>query len=137
MHLSRGKPADIAAQNIVAVSRDHESSNGTFHVTADNYYNMMDVCDCITRCYGYQMRECSLEELVEHVNKNCSREDPLFPLVPFINRNFNRLSDMSEKRYATANFQSAVRRAPGTRSSPPLDDTMRLVIDYLRETDMI
>jgi thioester reductase-like protein len=130
-------PADIAARNIVAVALHNEASTGTFHVTADKYYNLKDACDCITRRYGFEMKECSLEELVDHVNKNCIREDPLYPLVPFINRNFNRLSEMSEKRYSTASFQAAVQRAPGTCPDPPLDSTMQLVIDYLRETGMI
>jgi thioester reductase-like protein len=130
-------PADIAARNMIAVSLHDETSNGTFHVTADDYYNMMDACDCITRRYGFEMNECSLEELVDHVNEHCNREDPLFPLVPFINRNFNRLSDMAEKRYSTANFQSAVQLAPGTCPAPSLEHTMRLLVDYLRESDMI
>ena len=83
------------------------------------------------------MNDCSLDELVDHVNENCKREDPLYPLVPFINHNFKRLSGTEEKRYETANFQDAIRRAPGTCPEPPLDNTMQLIIDYLRETDMI
>ena len=130
-------PADIAARNIVAVSLRDDVPADTFHVTAAKYYNMPDVCECITRCYGYEMRECSLDALVDHVNKNCSRSDPLFPLVPFINRNFRRLSDMEQKRYATSNFQAALQATPGTISEPPLESTMQLIIDYLRETGMV
>ena len=74
-------PADIAARNIVAVSLHDDASADTFHVTAGNYYNMADVCDCITRCYGYEMKECSLDGLVAHVNQHCTRDDP-HPLGP-------------------------------------------------------
>ncbi len=130
-------PADIAAQNMVAVSLHAATSPGTYHVTANDYYNMGDACDCITRCYGYKMDPCSLDEFVDHVNANCTRDDPLFPLVPFINRNFNRLSEMADKRYVTANFQSALQRAAGTCPEPRLDKTMRLIIDYLREAGMV
>ena len=74
---------------------------------------------------------------MDHVNANCTRDDPLFPLVPFINRNFNRLSEMADKRYVTANFQSALQRVPGTCPEPRLDNTMRLIVDYLREAGMV
>jgi hypothetical protein len=122
---------------MVNVSLHAAESSDTYHVTANNYYNMMDACDCISRCYGYKMDPCSLDEFVDHVNENCTREDPLFPLVPFINRNFNRLSEMADKRYVDSNFRSAMERAPGIRAEPRLDNTMRLIVDYLRETGMV
>ncbi|TWT84864.1 Long-chain-fatty-acid--AMP ligase FadD29 [Planctomycetes bacterium CA13] len=130
-------PADIAAKNIVAVSLCDEATDDTFHVTANNYYNMSQICECISRCYGYEMRECSLDGLIEHVNENCTREDPLYPLVPFINRNFKKLAEMEEKRYATAKFQNALQLAPGSCPEPPLEYTVQLIIDYLKKTGMV
>lgn len=54
-------PADVAAQNIVAVSLSNEASADTYHVTAGSYYNMGDICDCISQCFGYAMEACSLD----------------------------------------------------------------------------
>ena len=130
-------PADIAAQNMIAVSQQAALPSGTFHVTASHYYNIMDACDCITRCYGYKMTPCSLDEFIDHVNEHCTREDPLFPLVPFINRNINRLSDMADKRYVNTNFRGAMEREKSTLAEPSLESTMRLIVDYLRETGMV
>ncbi|MEM8678368.1 MAG: hypothetical protein AAGF97_03335, partial [Planctomycetota bacterium] len=85
----------------------------------------------------YEMQECTLDDLVAHVNANCTREDPLYPLVPFINRNHGKLAAMERKRYATTNFQAALQRTPGARSEPPLADTVRLIVDYLRVVGMV
>src|SRR5262249_4713988 len=42
-------PADIAANNIVAISNLPQTVNGTFHVTTDEYFNIVDVTRILER----------------------------------------------------------------------------------------
>ncbi|MEM8679172.1 MAG: fatty acyl-AMP ligase, partial [Planctomycetota bacterium] len=46
-------PADIAAHNMIAVSRNDAATADTYHVTAGAYANMMDICEHIMQIYGY------------------------------------------------------------------------------------
>ncbi len=48
-------PADVVAHNIASIVCDPRrpaGTAGTVHVTADDYYNLMDVTRILTRAYG-------------------------------------------------------------------------------------
>ena len=45
-------PADIVANNIVAISTTRGTANKTYHVTRDDYSNMMDITGLITKATG-------------------------------------------------------------------------------------
>ena len=47
-------PADIVANNIVAISTTPGTANKTYHVVRDDYSNMMDITGLITKATGRQ-----------------------------------------------------------------------------------
>src|SRR5271154_1305709 len=57
-------PADIVANNIVAISTTPGTANKTYHVTRDDYSNMMDITGLITKATGRRFEAFSLPDFV-------------------------------------------------------------------------
>jgi thioester reductase-like protein len=129
-------PADVCAHNIVALSLLAEAKPQTFHITADDYYTMHDVCTLISRELGYRFRYLGLDQLIDHINAHCTRDDPLYPLVAFFNHNWRRIERMSHKRYDSSNYRRWRSRAPGAVAEPALVDTVLPIVQFLLREDM-
>ncbi len=117
-------PVDVAAHNIAAIFSQRETRAETFHVTVDDYYNMADVTRTITRDFGYPFTYYDIPEFVEQMNRRCTREDLLYPLVDFFNAAQHKVAAMQHKRYCNEEYRRA-RAATGTaRPDPSLDQTV-------------
>src|SRR3984885_4500412 len=57
-------PADITANNIVAISATPGTENQTYHVVRDDYANMLDITGLITKATGRQFEVFSLPDFV-------------------------------------------------------------------------
>src|SRR5580704_12483745 len=77
-------PADIAANNIVAISTTPGTANKTYHVTRDDYSNMTDITGLITKATGRRFEVFSLPDFVPELIRRCRKEDLLFPLLDFL-----------------------------------------------------
>jgi thioester reductase-like protein len=127
-------PADVAADNIVAIFNQRPAIANAFHVTVDGYYNMMDITNIITLCYGYPFVYYEIPDFVAEVNRRCTKEDPLFPLLPFINRSQSNIAAMQHKRYNNDQYRKARRRGCG---DPALKDVVSYLMAYLLGEGMI
>src|SRR6202044_3729026 len=57
-------PADVMANNIVSVSASPGTANKTYHVVRDDYANMMDITNLITKSTGRQFEIFSVTDFV-------------------------------------------------------------------------
>src|SRR5579862_7010210 len=87
-------PADILANNIVAISTTPGTANRTYHVTRDDYANMLDITGLITKATGRQFEIFSLTDFVPELIRRCRKEDLLFPLLDFLVGSVDNISSM-------------------------------------------
>ncbi|MDB5433718.1 MAG: thioester reductase domain protein [Caulobacter sp.] len=125
-------PADVTAQNIVAISRTPESLGKTFHVTRDLYVHMGDVMDIITCLTGRRFEFFDLADFVPEVIRRCTPSDPLFPLLDFLVGSIDNISSMEFKRYDNSNYQEARAGAPGAVTDPSLELTVVGILQFLK-----
>ncbi len=100
-------PADITANNIVAIATSPGTANKTFHVVRDDYANMMDITGLITKATGRRFEIFSLPSFVPEVIRRCRKEDLLFPLLDFLVGSVDNISAMEFKRYDSSTYQAA------------------------------
>ncbi|MEK7469912.1 MAG: thioester reductase domain-containing protein [Planctomycetota bacterium] len=130
-------PVDIAAHNIAAIFSQRETRAETFHVTVDDYYNMMDVTRTITRDYGYPFTYYEIPEFVEQMNRRCTREDLLYPLVDFFNAAQDKVAAMQHKRYSNEEYRRARATTGKARPDPSLDQTVSWLVQYMLREGII
>ena len=98
-------PADLAADNIVAISRVPESVGATFHVTRDDYASMSDITTILSELTGRTFRNYASAAFVPEVIERCHSGDILFPLLEFLVRSVDNISAMEFKRYDNSNYR--------------------------------
>ena len=91
-------PVDITANNIVAISASPGTENKTYHVVRDEYANMLDVTDLITKATGRQFEIFSLPDFVPELVRRCRKEVLLFPLLDFLVCSVDNISAIEFKR---------------------------------------
>ena len=130
-------PADVAARNIVAISRMEESVGKTFHVTRDDYARMADVTALITARTGRSFRSYDLHDFVPEVIARCTPADPLFPLLDFLVRSVDNISAMAFKRYDNSTYRHFRDRSEDAAPDPPLADVVDGMLRFMRRHRMI
>jgi thioester reductase-like protein len=130
-------PADTTANNIVAISGLPQTAGGTFHVTRDDYANMIDVTTIITRMTGRQFKSFETHAFVPEVIRRCTREDLLFPLLDFLVGSVDNISSMEFKRYDSSVYQAARNASPWGRPDPSLTDTVAGMLRFMRRAGMV
>ncbi len=130
-------PADVAANNIVAVSKVPNSINQTFHVTRDHYANMTDITNIIEELTGLKFKIYPLSEFVPAVISRCTKEDLLFPLLDFFTRSIDNISSMEFKRYDSSNYQTTRNSSPVGAQDPTLKDTIRGMLIFMQKRGLI
>ena len=98
-------PADIVANNIVAISMTPGTENKTYHVVRDDYANMLDITGLITKSTGRQFEIFSVKEFVPELIRRCRKEDLLFPLLDFLVGSVDNITAMEFKRYDSSTYQ--------------------------------
>ena len=130
-------PADVTADNIVAISGLAQTAGGTFHVTRDDYANMIDVTNIITELTGRQFEPFDLPGFVPEVIRRCTRDDLLFPLLDFLVGSIDNISAMEFKRYDSSDYQQARNMSAAGRPDPSLEDTVLGMLRFMQRTGLV
>ncbi|HUO13980.1 MAG TPA: thioester reductase domain-containing protein [Verrucomicrobiae bacterium] len=130
-------PADVTANNIVAISTTPGTENRTYHVVRDDYANMMDITDLITKATGRQFEIFSLPEFVPELIRRCKKEDLLFPLLDFLVGSVDNISAMEFKRYDSSCYQAARNASAWGNPDPSLEDTVNGILRFMQRKGII
>jgi len=130
-------PADIVANNIVAISTTPGTENKTYHVVRDDYSNMTDITALITKATGRQFEAFSLPEFVPELIRRCRKEDLLFPLLDFLVGSVDNISAMEFKRYDSSSYQMARNASAWGKPDPSLEDTVNGILKFMYRKGII
>jgi thioester reductase-like protein len=130
-------PADIVANNIVAISTTLGTANKTYHVTRDDYSNMMDITGLITKATGRQFETFRLPDFVPELIRRCRKEDLLFPLLDFLVGSVDNISAMEFKRYDSSSYQKARDASVWGKADPSLEDTVNGILKFMYRKGII
>jgi thioester reductase-like protein len=130
-------PADVVADNIVAIFNQKDTPQTTFHVTVDDYYNMIDVAEVLSRDHGYAFTYREIPEFIAEMNRLGTKDDPIYPLLDFFNRSHEKLSAMQHKRYDNSGYRTARSRSKASRPDPPLKDTIAHLVRFMHREGLI
>jgi thioester reductase-like protein len=130
-------PADIVANNIVAISTTRGTANQTYHVTRDDYSNMMDITGLITKATGRQFETFRLPDFVPELIRRCRKEDLLFPLLDFLVGSVDNISAMEFKRYDSSSYQMARDASVWGKADPSLEDTVNGILKFMHRKGII
>jgi thioester reductase-like protein len=130
-------PADIAANNIVAISNIKASAGTVFHVTRDTYDTMQDVTDVLSDLTGRDFAIFPMEDFVPEVVQRCRKEDLLAPLLNFLVLSSDKISSMQFKRYDNGNYQRFRDMSPSGRADLPLEDVVLGIYRFMSNRGII
>jgi thioester reductase-like protein len=130
-------PADIAADNIVAIFNQAETEQTTFHVTVDDYYNMIDVAEVLSRDHGYSFVYRDIPEFVAEMTRLGTKDDPIYPLLDFFNRSHTKLTAMQHKRYDNSRYRQARLASRGARPDPTLAATVAQLMRFMLREGLV
>ena len=130
-------PADIVANNIVAISTTAGTENKTYHVVRDDYANMLDITDLITRSTGRQFEIYSITDFVPELIRRCRKEDLLFPLLDFLVGSVDNITAMEFKRYDNSSYQAARDSSKWGKADPSLEDTVNGILKFMHRKGII
>jgi thioester reductase-like protein len=124
-------PADVTANNIVALCNEPATADQVFHMTRDVYANMLDVIAIITRLTGRRFEMVDLPSFVPEVIRRCTLDDPLFPLLDFLVNSVDNISSMEFKRYDNAGYRQAREASKNALPDPSLEDTVAGILRFM------
>lgn len=130
-------PVEVCGENIAAIAGLADSVGRAFHLTADNFNTVGDVCAIIARKFGYRLDDLDVDGFVDHVNENCERDDDLFPLKSFINANREKLKDVAFERYDNADYRAFRAKTKASISEPPLEETVTRLVRFLKANGLV
>ena len=130
-------PVDVAADNIAAIFKNRDSVARTLHITADGYYNIADLTRLVSEEHGYGFTYFDIPSFIDEMNRRCTKDDPLYPLLDFFNRSASKIAAMQLKRYRNDRYREARVRSGIGRSDPPLKDTVSYLIAYMHRQGLI
>jgi thioester reductase-like protein len=130
-------PADIVANNIVAISMTAGTANKTYHVVRDDYANMLDITGLITKSTGRQFEIFSISEFVPELIRRCRKEDLLFPLLDFLVGSVDNITAMEFKRYESSSYQEARDASAWGIPDPSLEDTVSGILKFMHRKGII
>ncbi len=127
-------PADLIADHIVALMGlpGDDAVCRVFNMTADDYYNLMDITRILSERYGYSFTYHDIPSFTEQMNQRCGQRDPLYPLVDFLSRSADKIAAMRDKRYDNAQYRYARALAKVHMREPALTETVEDLVRYLR-----
>jgi len=119
------------------VSTTPGTANKTYHVTRDDYSNMMDITRLITKATGRQFERFSLPDFVPELIRRCRKEDLLFPLLDFLVGSVDNISAMEFKRYDSSCYQMARDASAWGKADPSLEDTVNGILKFMYRKGII
>jgi len=130
-------PADIAANNIVAISNIEASAGKIFHVTRDTYATMLDVTNVFGDLTGRHFKIFPLEDFVPEVVRRCHKKDLLSPLLNFFVRSAGKISSMEFKRYDNTNYGKYRDLSAWGKKDQPLEDVVLGIYRFMDSRGVI
>src|SRR5579859_3769712 len=130
-------PADVVANNIVAISTTPGTENKTYHVVRDDYSNMLDITGLITKATGRQFEIFNISDFVPELIRRCRKEDLLFPLLDFLVGSVDNISAMEFKRYDSSCYQAARDSTKWGKADPSLEDTVNGILKFMHRKGII
>ena len=130
-------PADIAANNIVAIANIKESIGQTYHVTRDDFSSMQDITNALDLLSGKDFKNFKLKEFVPEVISRCQKEDILFPLLNFLVKSVDNISSMEFKKYDNRNYREFRDLSPWGKPDLPLEDVVKGIHIFLINNTLI
>jgi thioester reductase-like protein len=130
-------PADVVANNIVAISTTSGTKNKTYHVVRDDYANMLDITGLITKATGRRFEIFSIKDFVPELIRRCRKEDLLFPLLDFLVGSVDNISAMEFKRYDSSSYQEARNASVRGIADPSLEDTVNGILKFMHRKGII
>ena len=130
-------PADIVANNIVSISATAGTENKTYHIVRDDYANMLDITNLITKSTGRQFDIFSVDDFVPELIRRCRKEDLLFPLLDFLVGSVDNITGMEFKRYDNSEYQTARDASAWGIPDPTLEDTVNGILKFMHRKGII
>jgi thioester reductase-like protein len=130
-------PADIVANNIVAISASPRTANQTYHMVRDDYANMLDITNIITKLTGRQFEVFGVDDFVPELIRRCRKEDLLFPLLDFLVGSVDNITAMEFKRYDNSTYQKARDASAWGIPDPSLEDTVSGILKFMHRKGII
>ena len=130
-------PADVTANNIVAISNTPGTENKTYHVVRDDYANMLDITSLITKATGRKFEIFSIKDFVPELIRRCRKEDLLFPLLDFLVGSVDNITAMEFKRYDNSTYQAARDASRCGLMDPSLEDTVNGILKFMHRKGII
>jgi thioester reductase-like protein len=130
-------PADIVANNIVAISTTAGTANQTYHIVRDDYANMLDITNLITQLTGRQFEVFNVDDFVPELIRRCRKEDLLFPLLDFLVGSVDNITSMEFKRYDNSTYQAARDASAWGIPDPTLEDTVSGILKFMHRKGII
>jgi thioester reductase-like protein len=130
-------PADIAANNIVAISNMESNIGKTFHVTRDEYSSMQEVTTILGTLAGKTFKNYALHDFVPEVVSRCKKDDLLFPLLNFLVGSVDNISAMEFKRYDNSNYRKFRSLSPWGKEDPPLEEVVKGIFQFMKNNNLI
>jgi thioester reductase-like protein len=130
-------PADIVANNIVAISTTPGTANKTYHMVRDDYANMLDITSLITKLTGRQFEVFSTDDFVPELIRRCRKEDLLFPLLDFLVGSVDNITAMEFKRYDNSTYQAARDASAWGIPDPTLEETVSGILKFMHRKGII
>jgi thioester reductase-like protein len=131
-------PVDIAAHNIAAVMTSPASpGEPVYHVTVDDYFNMVDVTTQISKDYGFSFRYVDMAEFSRELKRLCRVADPAFPLIDFVARAHSKVVVMEGKRYRNEAFRLALEHSGAGVPDTSLQETVSFLMAHMSARGML
>jgi len=130
-------PADLVSDHIARMFLLKDTPSNTFHMTATNVYNIIDVTQSIAEQFGYSFRYLSIDRFIEEMNRLCTPEDPLYPLLVFFNRSHDKFKPLENKRYDNRHYRAALEQVKPEIREPDFSDTVAYIIRYMQREGLI
>ncbi len=130
-------PADLIADHVVALMDLPAEAGTVFNMTADDYYGLMDVARVLSERHGYRFTYHDISSFTDEVNRRCTADDPIYPLVDFLDRATGKIAAMRDKRYDNTQYRQARALANVRLREPALAKTVEDLLRFLRSERLI
>jgi thioester reductase-like protein len=130
-------PADVAADNIVAIAQEPGGVGATCHVTRDEYACMTDITTILSELTGRAFLTYPLHDFVPEVIARCHPGDVLFPLLDFLVRSVDNITAMEFKRYDNSHYRRFRDASVFGKADPPLHDVVLGMLRFMRKHGLV
>jgi thioester reductase-like protein len=130
-------PADLIADHIVKLMGLPDESGSVFNMTADDYYNLPDVTRILSERYGYRFEYHDIPSFTEQLNRRCTPNDQMYPLVDFLTRSADKIAAMRDKRYDNTQYRHRRGLSKVGLREPALTETVDHLVRFLRSERLI